>query len=102
MWIGILVASLGCYAEKFLGTVLPASVLENERIRRTLGLMPVALLAALVAVQTFGSGMSLALDARAAGLAAAIIALILRAPFLVVVIVAAVTAGGLRALGWAT
>lgn len=101
MWAGILIASLGCYLEKLLGTVLPASVLENARFRRILGLLPVALLSALVAVQTFGSGMSLTLDARAAGLAAAIVALVLRAPFLLVVIIAAVTAGGLRALGWA-
>jgi hypothetical protein len=40
------------------------------------------------------------LDARAAGLAFAVVALILRAPFLVVVIGAAVVAAGLRALGW--
>jgi hypothetical protein len=64
--------------------------------------MPVALLAALVAVQTFAQGQALVVDARVAGLAAAVVALLLRAPFLVVIIVAAVTAAGLRALGWAT
>lgn len=101
MWIGILAASLGCYLEKLLGYALPDSALQDPRTRRTLGLLPVALLAALVAVQTFASGTSLTVDARVAGLAAAVIALVARAPFLVVVIVAAVTAGGLRALGWA-
>lgn len=102
MWIAVLAGSLGCYVEKLLGYLVPASVLENRTVRRISGLMPVALLAALVAVQTFASGMSLALDARAIALAAAVVALLLRAPFLVVVIVAGVTAGGLRALGWAT
>jgi hypothetical protein len=41
------------------------------------------------------------LDARVAGLAVAVVALLLRAPFLVVITLAAVTAAGLRALGWA-
>jgi len=64
--------------------------------------MPVALLAALVAVQTFATGQSLVVDARVPGLAVAIVALLLRAPFLVVVAVAAVSAALLRAAGWAT
>lgn len=102
MWIAVLAASLGCYLEKLLGYLVPAGVLENAPTRRILALLPVALLSALVSVQTFASGMAVSLDARAAGLGAAIIALLLRAPFLVVVLVAAVTAGGLRALGWAS
>jgi hypothetical protein len=64
-------------------------------------MLPVALLAALVAVQTFtAAGGVLTLDARAAGVAVAVTALLLRAPFLVVVILAAATAAVLRALGW--
>jgi uncharacterized membrane protein len=102
MWVTVLVASLGCYVEKLAGYLLPHSTLERAAIRRVAGLLPVALLAALVAVQTFASGQALVLDARAAGLAVAILALIARAPFLVVVIAAAVTAALLRMLGWAT
>jgi len=101
MWLAVLAGSLGCYLEKLLGYVLPPAVLAHDGVRRISGLMPVALLAALVAVQTFATGSSLTIDARAAGLAAAVVALILRAPFLVVVIVAGVTAAGLRALGMA-
>lgn len=101
MWIAVLAASLGCYVEKLLGYLVPASVLENRTFRQVSGLMPVALLAALVAVQTFASGMSLTVDARVAALGVAVVALILRAPFLAVVILAGVTAAGLRALGWA-
>lgn len=101
MWIAVLTASLGCYAEKLLGYLVPASLLENRTFRQISGLMPVALLAALVAVQTFASGMALTLDARAAALGVAVIALVLRAPFLVVVVLAGVTAAGLRGLGWA-
>ena len=57
------------------------------------------LLAALVAVQTCDSGGAVRLDARAAGLLAAVVALMLRAPFLLVIVMAAATAAALRALG---
>ena len=77
-------------------------MLERDCVRRVAGLLPVALLAALVAVQTFADGQNLVIDARLAGLAAAVIALVLRAPFLVVVLVAAVTAAVLRAIGVAS
>lgn len=99
IWFAVVAGSLGTYAEKLLGFLLPHSVLDNERVRRIFGLLPVALLAALVAVQTFADGQSLVIDARAAGLVVAIIALILRAPFLVVVVLAAITAAVLRATG---
>ena len=97
----VVVFFLKGHVAKLVGYLLPSSVLEHDGIRRITGLLPVALLAALVAVQTFASGQDLVIDARAAGLAAAIIALLLRAPFLVVVLVAAVTAALLRATGLA-
>lgn len=101
IWAAVLAGSIGCYLLKLVGYLLPASVLAREDVRRVTGLLPVSLLAALVAVQTFSTGQSLEIDARAAGLAVAIVALVLRAPFLVVVLVAAVTAALLRASGWA-
>ena len=61
-------------------------------------LIPVALLAALVATQTFSSGRHLVLDVRAASLCVAVVAVLLRAPFLVVVAAAAATAALLRLL----
>jgi hypothetical protein len=99
IWAAVLVGSLGCYLEKLVGYFLPRSVLENASVRRVAGLLPVALLAALVAVQTFAVGQTLVIDARLAGLVAAVVALLLRAPFLVVVVVSAVTAALLRATG---
>ena len=69
-------------------------------LRRTADLLPVVLLAALVAVQVLvvrgPDGPELSIDARLAGLAAAVVALLLRAPFIVVVFVAALTAALLR------
>lgn len=98
MWTAILVTALGAYLLKLAGLSIPASVLEHPLVHRVADLIPVALLAALVAVQVFASGPALVLDARAAGLLAAVVALLLRAPFIVVVLVAALTAAVIRLL----
>jgi branched-subunit amino acid transport protein len=98
MWVTVLAAAAGCYALKLLGLSVPQRRLEGERFQRLAALVPVSLLAALVLVQTFSTGTRLELDARAAGLAAAAAAVAARAPFLVVVALAAVVTALLRAL----
>ena len=98
MWTAIVVTAVGAYLLKLAGLSIPTTVLEHPLVHRIADLLPVALLAALVAVQVFGQEQSLVLDARAAGLAAAVVALLLRAPFIVVVLVAALTAGIVRML----
>lgn len=103
-WSTVLLACAIAYELKFAGYVVPHRLLEAPRVRRVTALLPVALLAALVGVQTFvGSGDhagALVLDSRAAAVGVAIIALALRAPFLVVVIVGAAAAAALRLMGW--
>jgi branched-subunit amino acid transport protein len=99
VWVAVLAGSAACYLLKLLGLSVPERVLADARVRRAAVLLPVALLAALVAVQTFGAGRSLVLDARAGGVAVAGVALLLRAPFLVVVALAALTAALLRLVG---
>ena len=101
IWAAVLAGSLGCFALKYLGFSVPEQLLDRPWVRRMTSLLPIALLGALVAVQTFGDGQALVIDARLAGLGAAVIALILRAPFLVVVVVAAIVAALLRASGLA-
>ena len=96
MWVAILVAALGCYLLKLAGLSLPEQVLAHPVARRTADLIPVSLLAALVVVQTWSTGHELVVDARTAGLGFAVVALLLRAPFLVVVIGAAVVAALVR------
>ncbi|HET6153675.1 MAG TPA: AzlD domain-containing protein [Marmoricola sp.] len=99
IWIAICVCAAGCYLLKLAGVAVPPSVLERPVVQRFADLLPVALLAALIAVQVFASGTShpaLAIDARLAGLGAAVVALLLRAPFLVVVLVAALAAALIR------
>jgi branched-subunit amino acid transport protein len=100
VWIAVLATAAGCYALKLAGLTVPARALANPRIRRFAELVPVALLAALAAVQVATSGQSIVLDpARLAGLGAAVVALLARAPFLVVIVAAAATTALLRAAG---
>jgi branched-subunit amino acid transport protein len=99
-WIAVLVTAAGCYALKLAGLTVPQRFMASPRVRRFADLVPVALLAALSAVQTATRGEAFSLDpARLAGLAAAVVALLLRAPFLVVIVVAAITAALIRAAG---
>ena len=101
IWPAVIVGSLGAYLLKLSGYVIPERVLDNPRLQRLTAILPIALLAALVGVQTFSTGDAVQVDARVAGLAAAIVALALRAPFLVVILVAAATAAVLRGAGLA-
>ncbi len=94
----IVAVSVGLYLEKVLGVSVPPDLLDRAWVRRVLTLLPVALLSALVVDQGVGSASGPVLDARVAGLAAAVVALALRAPFLLVLVVAAATTAALRTL----
>lgn len=98
MWWAVIGAGLGCYALKLAGLSVPARVLAHPVVARVADLIPVALLAALVAVQVFAApeGRALTIDARAAALALAAVLLTMRAPFLVVVFGSAAFAALLR------
>ena len=96
-WHVILLASAATLALKLAGHLVPAGFLERERPARIADLLTVALLAALIAVQTLGAGQSLVVDARVPAVIVAAALFALRVPFLVVVIVAALVAAGIRA-----
>ena len=102
LWTAVLAASLLCVALKALGYLIPARWFDAPAPSRMIDLLTVALLAALVAVQTLGAGPQIVADARVPAIVAAAGLLMLRAPFLIVVIAAALVAAVLRALGWAT
>ncbi|WP_093841383.1 AzlD domain-containing protein [Streptomyces aidingensis] len=100
VWPAVVLTAVGCYLVKLLGLSVPAGVLERPLVRKLAALLPVALLAALTAIQTVDDGTGApVLDARAAGLAAAAVAVLLRAPFLLVVVAAVAVTAGVRALG---
>ncbi len=89
MWWGVMGTSVAAFALKFLGHSIPHRYLEHPKIQKTNLLIPITLLSALVAVQTFAEKSKLVLDHRAIGLVVATIALKWRAPFPLVVILAA-------------
>ena len=88
-WIATIGTSVLAFLIKYSGTLIPSRVLESQAVRRINALLPIAMLSALVAVQAFASKKELGIDHRAAGVAAAAIALKLKAPFPVVVGIAA-------------
>lgn len=96
IWLAVLAGAGGCYLLKLAGLAVPDRVLDHPGIRRVAALLPIALLAALAATQTLTTGSDVVLDPRAAGVGVAILAVLLRAPFLVVVASAAATAALLR------
>lgn len=100
LWFWLLLACVLAYAWKLAGYLVPAKFLADPRMSRVAGTMTIGLLASLTVVNAVASGQSLAFDARLGALAAAAVALVLRAPFLVVVISGAGAAAVLRLLGW--
>lgn len=88
LWATVVVGSLGCYLLKLAGLSVPAAWVEQAWVKRVVDFVPAALLAALVAVQAVASGNDLVLDGRLVGLAVAALALSLRAPFIVVLVLA--------------
>jgi len=100
LWGWILVACAVGFLTKLLGYLVPKKWLTNPRVARVAGTLTIGLLASLTIANTVASGQTLAVDARLGALVAAAVALWLKAPFLVVVIVGAAAAAGLRLLGW--
>jgi len=99
LWVAVIGAGLACLAIKLVGHLVPEHALAKPRVARVAALVTVALLAALVAVQAATSNGHVVADARLLGLAAAVVALLARAPFVVVVIVAALVTALLRLAG---
>jgi branched-subunit amino acid transport protein len=101
-WTAVAILALGTFALRaaglFFGRTADQGGSGPSRGSRVIELLPAALLAALVALQTFTAGGGLALDARAVGVAAAAIAILLRAPFALVVAIAAGAAAMARLL----
>jgi branched-subunit amino acid transport protein AzlD len=96
IWMAVLVGSVGCFLLKLAGLSVPKRLLENRRIQKVAALLPIALLTALIVIQTFTTGRHLVVDARAGGLAVACVAVLLRAPFLLVVALACATTALIR------
>ncbi|HWI30220.1 MAG TPA: AzlD domain-containing protein [Microbacterium sp.] len=101
LWNAVLLASIICVLLKMLGYLTPPHWLDAPRPARIADLLTVALLGALVAVQTLADGMAIVVDARLPAIVVAAVLLAFRASFIVVVLAAALVAALLRVVGWA-
>lgn len=95
-WTALLAMCAGCYACKAAGPLLLADRSLSDRLTRLLALVPIPILAALVAVQTVGAARAIVVDARLPALGVAAVLVWRRAPFLVVILAAALTAAAWR------
>jgi branched-subunit amino acid transport protein len=99
LWVAVVVAAVGGYLLKLAGVSLPESVLNAPIVQAVAGYLPVAMLSALVSVELFDGGGTYAVDWRTlAGVAAGLIALLLRQGLLVVFLVAIAVTALLRLL----
>ena len=98
-WHWIVLACAAAFLTKLAGYAVPARWLQSPRMTLVATSMTVALLAALTVMNTFASGVHLALDARLVALVVAAVALWWRAPFLLVVVLGALSAALVRWLG---
>ncbi len=98
-WTLVVVLFVGAYAFKATGLVLLGGRTLPPVIDRCLLLIPAAVVTALVVKDTFSNGQELVLDARAAGIAVAVVAAWRRAPLIVVIVAGALVTALVRRLG---
>jgi branched-subunit amino acid transport protein len=96
-WTLVIALGLGAYAFKVLGLVVIGARSLPPVVERCLALIPAALLSALIVKDTFSVGQELVLDARAAGVAVAVVATWRRAPIPVVILLGAAVTAVVRA-----
>jgi branched-subunit amino acid transport protein len=100
VWTAVGAVALVNFVIKASGPVVLAGRKLPPATARVVSMLAPALLAALVVVDTASHGQALAADARLGGLAAAAVALVLRAPLVLVLVVAPAATAGARAAGW--
>jgi Branched-chain amino acid transport protein (AzlD) len=98
-WLIVAAVGAATAALKAAGPLVLGGRPLPGRVVAVVSLLAPALLAALIATSTFATGQQLVIDARVLGVGAAAVAALLRAPVLVVVLVAAVVTATARALG---
>lgn len=95
MWATVLIASLSTFALKVLGYFLPDSLVTNQTSKKIIAVLPIGLLSGLIAIQLFTTKTSFAFDGRIVGAISAVVLLLFRAPFIIVISLSAlITAVG--------
>lgn len=97
-WTLVLLLAAGAYGFKVLGLVIIGDRSLPPGLERCVALIPVAVLPALIVSGTLSVGQHLQIDARAAGVGAAILAAWRRAPLVLVIVIGVVVTAAVRAL----
>ena len=98
-WTLVFLLAGGSYFFKVLGLVVIGDRPLPPVLERCLALIPVALIPALIFKDTFSIGQHLQLDARAAGVGAAVIAAWRRVPLILVIVIGAAVTAIVRGVG---
>jgi len=97
--VAIIVMTIGAWGQRLAGAFLVGPLLERRPVlARAAGLIPAAVVMAVIVSLTLLKGGDLVIDERLAGLGVAALLVWRRAPFIVVVVAAAAVTAGLRAL----
>lgn len=99
IWLWVLAACVVAYLTKLVGYLLPDAWLENPRVSKVTTAMTIALLASLVTLNSVESHQRIVFDSRLLAVGSAALALLFRAPFIVVVLVGALVAALARMAG---
>ncbi len=97
-WFVVGALAVGVYGQRALGALVIDTGRVNERWRAVLQHVPLAIIAAVVVLQTFTSSREIELDARAVGVGAAALCAWRKLPMLITVLVAAIVTAGMRRL----
>lgn len=96
VWLGIIIGSVAVYSWKLIGHLVPRRILDHPRVAASANFLTVALMSALVGVQTFTTQNQVVIDARFAAVLLAVLLTALRVPFLVMVASSATLAALIR------
>ena len=97
-WSLVLALALVAYGFKVLGALVVGQRSMPPALQRCLLLIPAAVLAGLITKDTFTVGKDIVVDARAAGLAVAMVATWRRLPLILVIVLGVGATALLRAL----
>jgi len=96
IWVLIVVVALGTVLTKTLGPLLAGGRQPPAPLTRVIALVAPALISALIVTGAFTAGRHLVIDARAAGLVVAAIAVWFRVPAVLAMLLAVVVCALLR------
>ena len=91
-WAPVVIASVGCLLLKLVGTFANSRFVDLPVVQKYVPYLPVTLLTSLTVSNTISPGQPWHTDARIVGVAAGLVALWRKLPFLAVLLIAAAVA----------